>query len=286
MTTLHSLAESKICEACRAVFSRHRNERLSDWNRRRFCSVLCRNRKNTQFRPRDFCSKGHRYKIGGKRKYCLICRNEREKLKYRERHPPPITAYDPETQTKLCSGCGARKSITEFRKRGARDRIHRPIDMWQALCIACGLQHYRCWYDENIEHKLEYSRNRYEQNIDAIRQYDAERWLNGKKERTREVIAANRERYNSYGHAHRARKRNAPGTHFNARDVERIKEAQRGRCAICREKLRKYHVDHIKALARGGTNEAKNIQLLCATCNVRKNQTDQIKFMQRQGFLL
>ena len=43
-------------------------------------------------------------------------------------------------------------------------------------------------------------------------------------------------------------------------------------CAICNEKLqRKYELDHIKALASGGTNNIKNIQLLCKSCHKEKS---------------
>lgn len=216
-------------------------------------------------------------------KYCPICKNESEKRKYRDRHPPPIKAYDPKTQTKICGRCGVRKSIAEFRKRN--DRKANRVDLWTGYCAACGSQKYHEWYEENKERKAAYGKSFYERNIDTIRQYDASRWLNGKKERTREIVAANRDRYNSYGQVHRAKKL-AVGGVYTDEDVGRIRKAQRGRCAVCREKLTRYHVDHITPLAAGGTNEARNIQLLCPSCNVRKFKTDPIVFMQRRGFLL
>jgi 5-methylcytosine-specific restriction endonuclease McrA len=41
-----------------------------------------------------------------------------------------------------------------------------------------------------------------------------------------------------------------------------------GKCAICDEKLKqKFEVDHIKPLASGGTNDVKNLQLLCKSCH-------------------
>jgi len=62
---------------------------------------------------------------------------------------------------------------------------------------------------------------------------------------------------------------------------------QRGRCAVCREKLPKsFHVDHRVPLVAGGKHERGNVQLLCPSCNVRKNAKDPIKFMQERGFLL
>ena len=44
-----------------------------------------------------------------------------------------------------------------------------------------------------------------------------------------------------------------------------------GKCAICKEKLKqKFEVDHIKPLASGGTNNIKNLQLLCKSCHKEK----------------
>ena len=69
--------------------------------------------------------------------------------------------------------------------------------------------------------------------------------------------------------------------------VKNLYEIQKGKCAICNIKLNnKYHVDHIYPLKLGGTHTKDNIQILCPTCNVRKNAKDPIVFMQEMGFLL
>lgn len=41
-----------------------------------------------------------------------------------------------------------------------------------------------------------------------------------------------------------------------------------------------------KPLARGGTNQRTNLQLLCPPCNLSKSAKDPIDFMQSRGFLL
>lgn len=69
--------------------------------------------------------------------------------------------------------------------------------------------------------------------------------------------------------------------------VQRIGEAQRWRCAVCKTPIKgKYHADHVMPLALGGQHEAGNIQLLCPSCNVRKAAKHPIAFMQERGFLL
>lgn len=46
------------------------------------------------------------------------------------------------------------------------------------------------------------------------------------------------------------------------------------------------HVDHIKALARGGSNWPSNLQLTCGPCNNRKRAIDPIEFARRNGRLI
>lgn len=70
------------------------------------------------------------------------------------------------------------------------------------------------------------------------------------------------------------------------RTAERIVYLQAGRCACCRKRLADFHVDHIVPLARGGTNDRRNMQVLCPSCNLDKGANDPIEFAQRQGRLL
>lgn len=47
---------------------------------------------------------------------------------------------------------------------------------------------------------------------------------------------------------------------------------QQGRCAACGFPLdpRRIHVDHLIHFSRGGTNELRNLRLLCAPCNLQR----------------
>ena len=47
---------------------------------------------------------------------------------------------------------------------------------------------------------------------------------------------------------------------------------QQGRCLYCgsRQRMDLMDIDHKVPLARGGSNQRNNLQLLCRTCNVRK----------------
>jgi 5-methylcytosine-specific restriction endonuclease McrA len=84
----------------------------------------------------------------------------------------------------------------------------------------------------------------------------------------------------------RARKFAAEGN-STAADIRRIYDAQSGKCADCKKSLKKgYHADHIVALARGGSNWPRNVQLLCASCNIRKSAKHPLVWAKELGRLL
>lgn len=82
-----------------------------------------------------------------------------------------------------------------------------------------------------------------------------------------------------------SRKRGAEGK-YTARDISRMLENQKHKCANCLVKLNEYHVDHIVPLSCGGTNWPSNLQVLCPSCNTSKGSKDPIKWAQEQGRLI
>jgi 5-methylcytosine-specific restriction endonuclease McrA len=98
-------------------------------------------------------------------------------------------------------------------------------------------------------------------------------------------VANNPAKILEYSRNRRARKRDAEGSH-TANDIDRLWDLQRGLCAACRKRMSKYHVDHVVPLAKGGSNNWTNLQLLHPLCNQQKSAKDPIEFMQEQGFLL
>jgi 5-methylcytosine-specific restriction endonuclease McrA len=88
------------------------------------------------------------------------------------------------------------------------------------------------------------------------------------------------------GRNYRARKATAPGSH-TAEDIAEILQLQGGKCAYCRKRVGKgYHVDHIVALSMGGSNDRRNLQICCRSCNVTKRAADPIAFAQMVGLLI
>lgn len=78
----------------------------------------------------------------------------------------------------------------------------------------------------------------------------------------------------------------ASGSYTEA-DVASLFEKQKGKCAICFKRLpRRFHIDHIQPLARGGSNDVANIQLTHPRCNFRKRDKDPVAFAHELGRLL
>ena len=56
-------------------------------------------------------------------------------------------------------------------------------------------------------------------------------------------------------------------------------------CQICGRTVGdgvKLHIDHIKPLSKGGTNDETNLQVLCNECNLAKNNNENLKADQRK----
>lgn len=95
----------------------------------------------------------------------------------------------------------------------------------------------------------------------------------------------NREKIKINKHKRRALEKNASGKLSNG-ITNKLLTLQNNLCIVCRNKLIKYHIDHIVPLSKGGSNDDYNVQLLCPSCNHQKNAKHPIDFMQQKGYLL
>lgn len=134
------------------------------------------------------------------------------------------------------------------------------------------------WAADNPEKIRASRRRRAKKNKIWLRPQNRARWNRWARQ--------NKHKVNAIRHAYRARKAAATGS-WTKEDINRIFAAQRGRCAYCRKRLMKsVSIDHIIALSKGGTNEPRNIQLVCKSCNSAKKDKDPISFAQQAGCLL
>lgn len=138
-------------------------------------------------------------------------------------------------------------------------------------------------------------------NTERVRLYRQADPENNNNAQARARRSANPERHRDYHRAYhetkpdkrkvytarrRAAKASAGGSHTD-QDVRDIRQMQKDRCAVCRIDLkRRGQLDHITPLARGGSDDRRNLQLLCKACNCRKQALDPIDFMRRRGLLL
>lgn len=120
--------------------------------------------------------------------------------------------------------------------------------------------------------------------------YAAYTAANREKRRARDAAmrAAHPEKHRTDNMNRRARKLKVGGKH-SAADITSLFKMQQGKCAHpwCRKRLSdEYHVDHILPLAIGGSNDRRNLQILCQPCNLTKHATHPVDFAQRHGMLL
>lgn len=110
--------------------------------------------------------------------------------------------------------------------------------------------------------------------------------LEKEKIRSRLRYKNNKEKAKIYRSRRRAILRLAEGC-YTVHELHDLRKKQKDKCIYCNISIKKsYHADHIMPLARGGSNWISNIQLLCPTCNLRKNDKDPIVFAQENGRLL
>jgi 5-methylcytosine-specific restriction endonuclease McrA len=97
---------------------------------------------------------------------------------------------------------------------------------------------------------------------------------------------ANTEKSRAYVRNRRAKQAASEGKHTVA-DVKALIKLQNGKCAYCRKPFGKRHwVDHIQPVSKGGSNDRRNLQITCRSCNQRKSDIDPLMFAQRSGLLV
>jgi 5-methylcytosine-specific restriction endonuclease McrA len=146
------------------------------------------------------------------------------------------------------------------------------------------------WTPEQIAYERQRNLNWRLANAEKIRQRKRELYLQNHEhelERARLKRLKNPEKQKIYDHNRRALKSKAVGT-YTQKDICFLANSQKHLCVYCRSFIDKksWHVDHIVPLSLGGSNEKTNLQLLCATCNLRKYKKHPVDFAQQMGFLL
>jgi 5-methylcytosine-specific restriction endonuclease McrA len=166
---------------------------------------------------------------------------------------------------KRCARCRWwRKTPAEFAKqRFTADRLH----PW---CRSCMADYGARWRAANLDYKARYRAA----NPEAHRAHNR-RWS-----------AAHPEHEKATRHRRRARVLGAPGSHTVA-DLKKLKARQK-RCCYCGGPFTKDSqatLDHVIALAAGGSNELSNLTLAHGPCNSAKG-VRRFNPITQQGILL
>ncbi len=161
----------------------------------------------------------------------------------------PGNAEKHRASVKRCRGRPVAKEKHRVRQliyaAGNREQERLRVERWRKENPDKAIESRRVYYLKNTEKIKAKSRNRYRENIEAYREYSRQ-----------------------YKHSKRA-----GGGRLSRGYIKRLMEEQQGLCRACRCDLKEsgHHLDHIKAISKGGLHCNANVQLLCPPCNRRKS---------------
>lgn len=156
----------------------------------------------------------------------------------------------------------------------------RTVANW--TCAECVRLGKKAGYDRRPEHYL--AKNKAYAATESGQRKKAEsdrNWQRNNKDRVKSRNKKWEQNNPLYVKAKNARRRariiGSAGT-YTKQDVLEMLLEQGGKCKYCPKRLDKYHVDHIRALSRGGSNGRENLQLLCPPCNLKKSNKLPVHF--------
>ncbi len=118
------------------------------------------------------------------------------------------------------------------------------------------------------------------------------RWRDKNPEKINECRSRHLERNPGISKVYCARRRSrkaGSGGSFTREDIDRILKIQNWKCAepTCSRPLKHgYHIDHIMPISLGGSSWPRNIQCLCAGCNLRKHAKHPLEWARENGRFL
>ena len=167
---------------------------------------------------------------------------------------------------KQCGRCGETKSLDMFHaERSSKDGRRR----W---CKPCVREYQRTWRAETSEDRKEAAKRWYSENTEHRKNY-YRAWRERNPEYSRERYRRNPDAILEHCHKRRAIEANATTVVLRKGWRSRLIDFYGKQCMFPGCSASRVTVDHVVPLARGGTHEPQNFQLLCGSHNSAKNAT-------------
>jgi DNA-directed RNA polymerase subunit RPC12/RpoP len=150
-----------------------------------------------------------------------------------------------------------------------------------------------CFYDKQKKRNPQKRKEYNQRNAKTINK-NSKKWRDNNpqdwKESRDKWRSNNKEKYVASYRASNAKRKSKTklcnGKH-SAQDIISLLSKQKYKCANCKISVKNnFHVDHIVPLKLNGTNDKKNLQILCPNCNCSKRAKHPIDWAQENGRLL
>jgi 5-methylcytosine-specific restriction endonuclease McrA len=210
-----------------------------------------------------------------------LCAMHRWRLKKYGSFELPEKDNKPVTEQKCCR-CKIIKPLSDFHKQNSRK-----IGV-TARCKKCAIQVAKEWHDNNIERYNANSRKNHKKKTPEQKRKDCERSLRYAKRNPEKI----KEKQRLYREKNPEIKRSSEAKR-KAKKLENgvflilkkeLKILYSSPCYFCGSKD-KIHADHIIPLSRGGRHSIGNLQPLCASCNISKNNKFIVEYKKGKSFL-